>query len=74
LQQGAQLELRYPDGTTRRTTLLTYGASVFKGEDGKFYVPGGSDGPVWTIVFTLPPELTPVDVPPGTEVWVVSPE
>ena len=70
LMQGAALELRRPDGSVVRTTLLKYGASVTRGEDGKFYCPGDENGPIWTIVFTLPPDVRPEDAPAGTEVWV----
>ncbi|MCI0701109.1 MAG: hypothetical protein L0241_08500 [Planctomycetia bacterium] len=73
LMRGTALELRRPNGSVFRTTLLTCGASVTRGEDGRFYVPGDENGPIWTIVFTLPPEVRPEDVPPGTEVWVESP-
>ena len=73
LTQGTPLELRRPDGSVLWATLLTYGASVTCGEDGSFYVPGDENGPTWTIVFTLPPEVCPADVPAGTEVWVESP-
>ena len=73
LTSGAALELRRPDGSVVRTTLLKYGASVTRGEDGKFYCPADENGPIWTIVFTLPPDVCSEDVPPGTEVWVEPP-
>lgn len=71
LTQGETLELRRPDGSVLPTTLLQYGASVTRGEDGSFSVPTDEKGPIWVIVFTLPPNLRPEDAPPGTEVWVV---
>src|SRR5262245_48679818 len=74
LMQGTALELRRPDGSVLRTTLLRYGASVTRGEDGRFYVPSDENGPIWTIVFTLPPEVRSDDVPLGTEVWVEPPQ
>ena len=74
MMQGTPLELRRPDGSVLRTTLLRYGASVTRTEDGRFLVPGDENGPIWTILFTLPPDVRPEDVPPGTEVWVEAPE
>ena len=68
LQQGSRIEVRRPDGTRRESRIATYGAPVEKGSDGCFYVRGGPDGPEFEIRFTLAPELTPVDVPVGTEV------
>ena len=70
LMSNGPVELRLPDGTVRATRLVRFGASVFKGEDGSFYVPGEESGPRFTIVFTLSHELRPEDVPPGTEIWV----
>src|SRR5215471_11540136 len=71
--QGWPIELRRPDGSILRTTLLQYGASVTRGEDGRFYCPGDESGPIITIVFTLPADVRPEDVPQGTEVWVEAP-
>ncbi len=73
LIQGCPLELRRPDGSVLHTTLFQYGASVFLGEDGCFQVPGDENGPIFTIVFTLPLDVRVEDLPPGTEVWVVDP-
>jgi hypothetical protein len=72
LMSNGPVELRFPDGTTRMTRLMRFGVSVFKGEDGSFYVPGDESGPKFTYVFTLAPELRSGDVPPGTEIWVLS--
>lgn len=69
MMQGSLLELRLPGGTTRMTSLLTYGISVWKGEDDAFHLhddPKNSE-----ICLTLPSELSPKDVPPGTEVWLM---
>ena len=72
LMSNGPVELRLPDGAVRATRLVRFGASVFKGEDGSFYVPGDEKGPRPTIVFTLAADLRPEDVPPGTEIWVVN--
>lgn len=72
LMSNGSVELRLPDGTVRATRLVRYGASVFQGEDGNFYVPGDDTGPKFTLVFTLSPELRSADVPPGTEIWVLA--
>ena len=69
LREGARIELRRPDGTRCESRIATYGAPVDKGPDGSFYVRGGPDGPEWELRFTLGPELTPEQVPVGTEVW-----
>ena len=74
LMQRTPLELRRPDGSVVRTTLLQYGASVTRDGDGRFLVPADENGPIWTILFTLPPDVRPEDAPPGTEVWVDAPE
>jgi hypothetical protein len=37
MMQGAQLELRRSDGTSLQTVLVTYGVSVWRGEDGALY-------------------------------------
>lgn len=69
LQQGSRIELRRPDGTRRESRIATYGVPVEKGPDGSFYVRGGADSPEFEIRFTLAPELTPEEVPTGTEIW-----
>jgi hypothetical protein len=73
LVSNGPVELRLPDGTRRQTRLVRFGASVYRAEDGSFYVPGDENGPQFTIVFTLSPDLQPDDVPPGTEIWVTGP-
>jgi hypothetical protein len=72
MKQGAKLELRGPDGARRLTHLATYGVSVWKGEDGTFYTQENPSDP--KIKLFLPEELTPEDVPPGTEVWLLEAE
>jgi hypothetical protein len=69
LQQGSRIEVRCPDGTRRESRIATYGAPVEKSPDGSFYVRGSSEGPEWEIRFTLAAELTPEQVPVGTEIW-----
>jgi hypothetical protein len=69
LMQGSRIELRRPDGTRCESRIATYGSPVVKGEDGSVYVRGGPDGPEFEIRFYLAPELTPEEVPIGTEVW-----
>jgi hypothetical protein len=69
MMQGAELELRRPDGSARRTTLVTYGVSVWRGEDGALYL---HDDPADAeIQLTLPPDLSADDLPRGTQVWLV---
>jgi hypothetical protein len=62
LQQGSRIEVRRPDGTRREIRIATYGVPVEKGLDGSFYSKH-------EIRFTLASELTPEEVPAGTEVW-----
>jgi hypothetical protein len=70
LIQGIELELRLPDGHKRRTHLVTYGVSFPRDDEGIFYRQG--DMKDQFIIFTLPAELTPNDVPTGTEVWLIT--
>lgn len=69
IRQGSPLELRLPNGTTRRTELRTYGIPVTKQPDGSLRFYGDLQDP--EICCTLPSELTAEDVPPGTEVWLI---
>jgi hypothetical protein len=69
LQQGSRIQLCRPDGTSCESRIVTYGAPVEKGPDGRFYVQGGPDGPHWEIRFTLGPDLSPEEVPVGAKVW-----
>jgi hypothetical protein len=71
LQQGSRIELRRPDGTRHESRIATYGVPVMKGPDGSFYVRGGPEWPEPEIQFTLAPDLSPKEVPVGTEVWFV---
>lgn len=64
--QGISLELRRPDGTTRRTCVVNYGISVYRQLDGSYVM---DDNP--HIHFTLPDDLNESDAPRGTEIWWV---
>jgi len=66
--QGCPLELRLPDGSRRLTSLVTYGSSVHRAEDGSFY--SNEDPRDAEIRVTLPGALSSSDVPPGTEIWL----
>ena len=67
--QGAELELRRPDGTRLRTVLVTYGVSVRRGEDGALYLDDGPADP--EIRRTIPGDVRAGQVPAGTEVWLL---
>src|SRR5215212_3864831 len=66
---GATLELRRPDGTTVATSLVTFGISVRRGEDGALYLHDDPADP--EIELTLPADLAVEEVPTGTEVWLM---
>lgn len=69
MMQGAKLELRCPDGTTHAAILVTYGVAAWRGEDGAIYV---HDDPADAeIKLTLRPDISPEEIPVGTEVWLV---
>jgi hypothetical protein len=72
LQQGSPVELRRPDGSYRMSRIETYGVPAEQGSDGQFYIAGGPDGPEFEIRFALSPDLSPEDVPVGTEVWYLN--
>ena len=69
MAQGARLELRRPDGSVSRTTLLTYGVSAWRGDDGALYLDG--DPADAEIMLTLPADLPPNAIPVGAEVWLI---
>ena len=70
MMQGSILELKLPGGKRVRTNLVTYGVSVFKGEDGKMYA---TDHPSrLDINLTVSSDGALSDVPAGTEVWFVN--
>ncbi len=69
MRQGARLELRRPDGARQRTHLVTYGISVWKGEDGAIFTQENPSDP--EIKLTLPEGLASEDVVEGTEVWLL---
>ena len=62
-------ELRRPDGVRRLTHLVTYGISVWRGEDGSLYTNEDPSDP--EIKLTLPDDLSPEDMAAGTEVWLL---
>jgi hypothetical protein len=70
MMQGAALELRRPDGSRQQTCLVTYGVSVLRGDDGAFYMHDDPTDP--EIKITLPGDLSPNEIPPGTEVWLLA--
>jgi hypothetical protein len=64
LKQADRLELRFPNGTARRTALLDYTVNVEIGDDGTVYgIP--------EIILTLPAGTSKWKIPEGTEVWWV---
>jgi hypothetical protein len=69
MTQGSSLELRFPDGTTRTTSLCTYGISVWKDEDGSLLM--REDPRDAEICLMLSEEIDSTDVPAGTEVWLL---
>ncbi len=52
----------------RLTRLVTYGISVWRGEDGTLHTNEDPSDP--EIMLTLPDDLSPEDVAAGTEVWL----
>ena len=72
MRQGSILELRFPDGTTRTTRLVTYGVSVWKTEDGSLTLHDNPRNP--EIFLTLPPDVSSEVIPSGTEVWLMENE
>jgi hypothetical protein len=69
MMQGAPLELRRPDGSVISTTLVTYGVSVWRGDDGAMYM---HDDPADAeIKLNLPADLSLDEIPVGTEVWLI---
>jgi len=69
MMQGAPLELRRPNGSRSKTTLVTYGVSVWRGDDGALYIQ--NDPADAEIELTLPADLSRDEIPVGTEVWLV---
>ena len=62
--QGCAIELRFLDGTTKRTQLVTYGVSAF-GVGVSLVI---SDNP--KVCITVSPNVAENGVPPGTEIWL----
>lgn len=69
MMPGANLELRRPNGSCINTTLVTFGVSVWRGDDGAFYLQDDPANP--EIKLTLPADLSRDEIPVGTEVWLV---
>ena len=69
MMQGAELELRRPDGTGLRTVLVTYGVSAWRGEDGAFYMRDDPADP--EIKLTISGDIQAEQAPAGTEVWLL---
>jgi hypothetical protein len=70
MMQGANLELRRPNGTRSNTTLVTYGVSAWHGDDGELYMQGDLSNA--EIKLTLPADLSRDEIPVGTEVWLLA--
>lgn len=64
IKPGDPLELRFPDGTVRQTSLLTFGVSAQRSENGETIV----SFPMM-ICLSIPREGFD-EVPEGTEIWM----
>jgi len=69
MKQGANLELRLPDGTIRAAKLANYGVSVLRDEEGALYLHDHPSDPEIKLIF--PADMSPEQIPVGTEVWLV---
>ena len=69
MMQGAELELRRPDGTSFRTVLVTYGVLVSREADGALYLHDDPADP--EIKLTIAGDVAAEQVPAGTEVWLL---
>jgi hypothetical protein len=72
LMQGSELELRFPDGTTVVTSLVTFGVTVCRDENGEYYFPDHPSRLDLNLTVALPEGVDAI--PAGTEVWFVLPE
>ncbi len=70
--QGCAFELRRPDGTTKRTRLVTYGIEAQRGPDGRLLL--GGPPAEQPFLVTLDAGLTDADIPRGTQLWYVPEE
>jgi hypothetical protein len=64
--QGITLELRYPDGTVKQTTLSTYGVSATKAEDGSLIM---AEDPYLRLF--VPSDVGIETMQAGIEIWWV---
>lgn len=69
LMPGSMLELRFPDGTTVVTNLVTFGVTVCLDENGEYYFPDHPSRLDLNLTIALPEGIDAV--PAGTEVWFV---
>jgi hypothetical protein len=63
---GDLVELRLPDGQTRQAAIIGLGLDGWK-KDGHFYTASNPQDPELTLTLQ---DLTPDDLPAGTEVWL----
>jgi len=68
MKGGASIVLVQPNGLTRRTRLVSYGLPSRPDPDDLYLV--GAAGAA-ELCLVLPRELSPDDVPAGTELWLV---
>jgi len=69
MKMGAELELRRPDGTSLLSVLGHFAVSLWKGEDDALYLHDDLADP--EIELTLSGDVSPEQVPAGTEVWLL---
>ncbi len=69
MKQGAELELRRPDGSRVRSVLVTYGISLRADEDGGFVVYDDPSDP--EVELTVHQDVAEEHLPAGTEVWLL---
>jgi hypothetical protein len=67
MKGGAPIVLVKPNGLTRRTRLVTYGLPFRPDPDDLYLVGAAGAG---ELCLVLPRELSPDDVPAGTELWL----
>lgn len=64
--RGDPVRLRLPDGQARQATILAFGVDGWQ-KDGYFYTASDPQDPQMTLSLR---DLSPVDLPAGTEVWL----
>lgn len=65
---GDPVELRLPDGQARQASIRGFGVDGWE-EDGYFYTASNPQDPQMTLSLL---DLSPADLPAGTEVWLPS--